>query len=765
MVKEVSEGFYSGVMKVENTLEEDVFLPPGEHEIIFRNKYGIGACYSFRVLLDSTFEVVELARYSYSDNFPTGKSAKFQVPDITEKPTGAPTFAPSKDPEPTTSYPTDSLTLSPTSLACSFDVDLDCRTSDDRACDSIGPRQSSQCAVGSNIEAIAFSIQDSTCVGERPESTCLSLTGNVTVNCGNMNVSPSTLSPGEIFTVTRPGGGSLPDEIMCTISDTIGGNSIQNNTIDTSGDTPLKLGDRFGALELKSCDDLTCIEVLLYETSLRNIATGPLLVTLVEIYLEGNILDLASQVESNPLSPGQSTSVTFQNKVDVCTVVEHYVEVNAEAELLSGATCEESDAYAFSTAPLPPSPPPIFPPVGAPTLLPTAEPTAFQLVWTSKEIIKGDEQGSQFAESLASSEDGLLVVVSSRTSDVNGAENAGRVQVFSGETDRYKKVGQDLTGSRPFEYFGSAVAVSGSNIAVSSPFGTQQGSFGNVKVFTLNGEKLVQLGSDLSLGLVGDEFGASLAMTNDGLLLAVGAPFANKTDTQLRTGAVRVFELVEAKWVELGQILEGRDPFEQYGRTVSLCSSNGDVMLIISSLPTSGRGRVETFRWQGEWVSFPTVLTGNMGDDFGASTACSISNSESSSFALLAVASPLHAETAGSVRMFELGDGSSWTELDHLVVGSEGDRLGTSLSFGNEDSFLLTVGAPQSGTDSAGYVRILDATNGRPVGNLLGVPGETGFGVSVALSSERLAVGATPLVSSVREDVGSVAIHQYFLQK
>jgi hypothetical protein len=63
------------------------------------------------------------------------------------------------------------------------------------------------------------------------------------------------------FSVTD--GGTLPNNIECVIRDTQG-KDLQRNVINTSGDVPLRLQDRYGALRVISCDNRSCYEVSCY---------------------------------------------------------------------------------------------------------------------------------------------------------------------------------------------------------------------------------------------------------------------------------------------------------------------------------------------------------------------------------------------------------------------------------------------------------------------------------------------------------------------
>jgi hypothetical protein len=105
--------------------------------------------------------------------------------------------------------------------------------------------QDCDCQCGSNGQGDADSCTDFSALVEEP----------VTVQCASsdgaaLTVEPLPVIPGGSFTVTAPGGGSLPDKTECTII-APDGTQLQQVVIDTSGSVPLVIGDKFGALWLE----------------------------------------------------------------------------------------------------------------------------------------------------------------------------------------------------------------------------------------------------------------------------------------------------------------------------------------------------------------------------------------------------------------------------------------------------------------------------------------------------------------------------------
>jgi hypothetical protein len=120
-------------------------------------------------------------------------------------------------------------------------------------------------------------------------------------------------------------------------------------------------------------------------------------------------------------------------------------------------------------------------------------------------------------------------------------------------------------------------------------------------------------------------FGESLALSSNGAkVLAVGS-----RGNALDKGQVHVYRLDDTKgtaWVEDKQILEGQEHAEGYGACVAL-SEDGSVLAIgapQSSLGGLDAGRVEVYKRdgsQGAWVLEGKSILGSTGEEFGSAVA------------------------------------------------------------------------------------------------------------------------------------------------
>jgi hypothetical protein len=146
--------------------------------------------------------------------------------------------------------------------------------------------------------------------------------------------------PGAPFSVQNTNGAALPDTIGCTI--TASGVTLQQNTLDTSGGVSLALGDKFGAMQLEGCDDLSCTERLSYAIDIENVGEVPMEVTVADLELNGNVLRLVDGLGANPLDPGVSAGLVQSVEIGVCAGGDFAARINVEANPPNGNTCEDS---------------------------------------------------------------------------------------------------------------------------------------------------------------------------------------------------------------------------------------------------------------------------------------------------------------------------------------------------------------------------------------------------------------------------------------
>jgi len=324
------------------------------------------------------------------------------------------------------------------------------------------------------------------------------------------------------------------------------------------------------------------------------------------------------------------------------------------------------------------------------------------------------EAGDVFGSTVALSGDGATLVVGAPGEDSgssplypNGAPQAGAAYVFVRTgTNWVLQSRLKAPNAEADDGFGASLAITtdGSLLAVGAPGedssakgvdgdqtdNTASGS-GAVYVFTRSSgvwSKGVYLKA--SNTTAGSAFGSSVALTSDGSRLAVGASKA-----AVINGAAYVFSRSAAVWQEEA-LLVPTTGFIHAGSSVAL-STDGLVLAV--GAPATGHFRGEVFvysRSGTQWTNEQTLVAHNLGEleyaYFGTSVAMSGDG------ATVAVGAPSEL-SQGAVYVFT-GSGATWSEAAYLKSTNIGvdDGFGTSIGL-SSDGLKLLVGAP--GEDSA----------------------------------------------------------------
>lgn len=284
----------------------------------------------------------------------------------------------------------------------------------------------------------------------------------------------------------------------------------------------------------------------------------------------------------------------------------------------------------------------------------------------------------RFGGAVALSADGTTLAVTAIGEDSNAtylggseaddsAPDSGAVYVFlrgaQGWVQQHYVKGSGMAGER----FGSALALSadGTRLAVGVP--GAGGGRGMVMLYERGTDNIWWRSSMLQGRDVGDNFGSSVAISGDGLTLAIGAPdedsgvLSSEADnSRASAGAVYVWLRVTATAWQRMAYVQAEVPWasNRFGAAVAL-SSDGS-----------------------------TLAVGTPGD------SCPCAGIDA-----------FHAGTTapGSGSVYVLARGSSWTHQAYLKAGhvSTGAAFGTSLSL-SADGNTLAVGAPYDGTDARG---------------------------------------------------------------
>ena len=181
-----------------------------------------------------------------------------------------------------------------------------------------------------------------------------------------------------------------------------------------------------------------------------------------------------------------------------------------------------------------------------------------------------------FGTSISISPDGKRVGVGSNQN--NGSKGLLRVFKYN-DSNEWVQLGGDLDGDDFGDGFGvsSALSNDGSRILI----GTYENSNGNgyCKVFDYIGLNWVQVGQKILGENIMDRFGASVSISSDGTRIAVGAPSIDTNSNTTNPGYVKLFELNNSLWEEVGEKMEGEEVRDEFGERIKL-TADGNTIII-----------------------------------------------------------------------------------------------------------------------------------------------------------------------------------------
>lgn len=227
-----------------------------------------------------------------------------------------------------------------------------------------------------------------------------------------------------------------------------------------------------------------------------------------------------------------------------------------------------------------------------------------------------------------------------------------------------------------------------------------------------------------------DEFGYAVALSDDGLTLAVGAPeeqsFAEEADNSgLSTGAVYLYRFDGTRWQQQAYLkASNAKNGDEFGGAVSL-SADGNTLAVGASGvdPASGgfgrsrarnSGAAYVFRFDGNsWVEQAFIEADNRSSGARFGNALTLSN-DGNTLAIAAydefngvtginnTASVAQKRYSGAAYVFRY-DSTGWAQEVYIKANATdvSDKFGTSLSL-SSDGNTLAIGAPLEDSTSTG---------------------------------------------------------------
>ncbi|MCA3148770.1 MAG: integrin [Burkholderiales bacterium] len=346
----------------------------------------------------------------------------------------------------------------------------------------------------------------------------------------------------------------------------------------------------------------------------------------------------------------------------------------------------------------------------------------------------------EFGTSVALSGDGNTLAVGAPGED-GSASDSGAVYVFTRSGGSWSQQGSPIKATSPAlgDRFGSAVALSndGNTLAVGAP--GRNADAGSAYVFVRSGTSWTEEDNRTASNAgAGDQFGTSVALSNDGNTLAVGAPFEDSSVTGINqpsnelasnSGAAYVFVRSVATWNQEAFVkASNTGAQDNFGRAVVL-SNDGNTLAVGApgqddTAPGSGAAYVY-FRSGAAWDLTPPAYikasNPDAQDAFGYSLALSGDGStlavgayrEASNATVIGGdQSNNSASDSGAVYVF-LRSGTTWNQQAYVKASNTqaDDQFGWALAL-SSDGNTLVVGARYEDSNATGVGG--DQTNNTP---------------------------------------------------
>src|SRR5690554_1760618 len=376
--------------------------------------------------------------------------------------------------------------------------------------------------------------------------------------------------------------------------------------------------------------------------------------------------------------------------------------------------------------------------------------------------IEGDTGTDAFGQSVAVSANGSIVAVGASQNDNNGS-NAGHVRVYENIGGTWTQIGNDIEGDSSGDWSGYSIALSanGDIIAIGAPFNDDGATdSGHVRVFENIAGTWTQIGNAIEGDAQWDESGTSVALSADGTIVAIGAPRHNGNGNE--SGQVRVFENVQGTWRQIGSDIYGLLPGHGLGISCSL-SSDGSI-LAVGAVSRNTAATAASYSIIYENVSGTWTQIGQVIDAVSPLDQSGRSISLSSDGNIVAIgATKGNANSSGHVRVFE-NISATWTQIGSDIIGeASGDNSGRSVSLSSSGTIVAIGASNNAGNgNAAGHVRVYQNTSNTWSQVGIDIDGEEAldfFGISVSLSDtgDKLVVGAmTDYTSSTKNGYAKV---------
>ncbi len=309
------------------------------------------------------------------------------------------------------------------------------------------------------------------------------------------------------------------------------------------------------------------------------------------------------------------------------------------------------------------------------------------------------QANSQTGYSVSLSDDGTVLAVGTPY-DGNGA---GTVSIYKNTSNVWTKIGTSIFGDAVDANNGLSVSLSndGNIVAIGAPGNDSNAAYnqrGHVRIFRNVGNVWTQVGGTIN-GLTNYGFsGWNVSLSDDGTVVAIGA-FNDQG------GSVRIYKNNSNVWNQIGSVIKGEVGSQDFGVSVSI-SGDGSIVAIGGSHNTAAtnyKGRVSIYRnIANVWTQIGANIDG--APLSGSGTSVSLSNDGS----MVAIGGTIYDNSRGQSKIFKNISGN-WIQIGNDINGAAiGDFSSYSVSLSNDGS-VVAMGsryADNNNVINSGHVRI-----------------------------------------------------------
>jgi len=206
--------------------------------------------------------------------------------------------------------------------------------------------------------------------------------------------------------------------------------------------------------------------------------------------------------------------------------------------------------------------------------------------------INGEAAEDLLGWAVSLNSDGTVIAIGA-TKNSENETNSGHVRVYKNNAGTWGQVGADIDGESAFDYFGYSVDISADGLTIAAGAYKNDGTAadaGHVRVYKNDAGTWSQVGTDIDGEAEDDRFGSTVSLSQDGLIVAIGAP--NNDGGADDAGHVRVYQNNNGTWGQVNNDIDGETEYDNLGKSVSISS---DGSKLVCGVPSNANGQVKVF--------------------------------------------------------------------------------------------------------------------------------------------------------------------------